>query len=213
MRSHFPRLLALTLAVLVAGPALAQRPGGGRFAPEGPALLGNKSVQDELKLTDDQKAAIKKVMDEGRAAMRKAFQDMDRDAARAAREKMGKELAKVKEGLKPDQAKRFKQIQLQVAGPRALASPEVQKELKLTDKQTEEVKGIFKDLQAKRQELFKDAGGDREKMREAFRKMQEMSKTANEKLGKVLTPDQQKKLEQLKGPKFEIKFERPRRRE
>lgn len=215
MRSLFPKLLALALVALVAAPALAQRPGGGRFLQEGgPALLGNKSVQDELKLTDSQKTAIKKIMDERREAVRKARENMDQDAAREAREKSNKELTRIiKDDLKPEQTRRFRQIQLQVAGPRALGLPGVQKVLKMSEKQTTEVKDSLQRLQSEVRALLRDARGDRAKMREALQKVQELRKTAGEKLQKLLTPEQQKKLEQIKGPKFEIKFERRRRPE
>src|SRR4051812_44534424 len=52
-------LLTGALVALLATPILAQRPGGGR--PDFTVfLLANKTVQDELKLTDKQKDALKK---------------------------------------------------------------------------------------------------------------------------------------------------------
>jgi Spy/CpxP family protein refolding chaperone len=212
MRSLFHTVVVVALAAVLAAPALAQRPGGGRGGMMGgPALLANKSVQDELKLTDDQKATIKKIVEERTAAAKKARDDMDRDAARAAREKATKALAKVESSLKPAQAKRFKQIQYQVGGAHALASEKVQKELGLKDKQVDEIKDALKTQQTEMQELFRGARGDREKAAEARKKMQELRKKTEAKITKVLTDEQKKKWEEMKGPKFEFKPDRPSR--
>lgn len=211
MRSLFPKLVAVAVAVVLAAPALAQRPGGpGGMSPA--TLLGNKSVQDELKLTADQKDAIKKIVEERNKAFQKAREDMDFGAMREAGQKATKALAKVKADLKPAQAKRLKQIYLQVAGAGALANPEIQKDLGLKDKQKDESKDTLANLQKEAQGLFRGAAGDREKMAEAFKKMQDLNKKAQEKITKVLTDEQQKKLKEMKGPKFEIKPDRPPRR-
>src|SRR5262245_64884757 len=69
MRRLFKTCLALALVALVVSPAMAQRQrqprqggrGGFGFGPE--QLLTNKSVQEELKISDDQK---KKVEDAGK---------------------------------------------------------------------------------------------------------------------------------------------------
>ncbi len=44
--------------------------------------------------------------------------------------------------LKPEQVKRFKQIELQVGGVMAFNQPRVQEVLKLTDEQKEKIRGI-----------------------------------------------------------------------
>src|SRR5262249_33836259 len=79
--------LSLALVVTLAAPALGQgqrrqRPGGGggggggfgRFGG-GQNLLTNKSVQDEIKLTKEQKDKLEEANKTVREKMQKAFQD------------------------------------------------------------------------------------------------------------------------------------------
>ena len=130
MRTLAKMALSVAVAAFVASVSLAQpgeRPGGGRgMGQSGPALLLNKSVQEELKLTDDQKADLHKVSEKQTEAAKKAFEDNkgDREKAMEAiktiREDTNKSLAKTVASLKPDQAKRFKQIEIQVEGVRHL---------------------------------------------------------------------------------------------
>jgi hypothetical protein len=221
MRTLALRAIAAGVALVLAYPVLAQQPGGGgRFGggfggPGGTKmLLLNKSVQDELKLTDDQKADLTKVQEKQRAAMAKARESRDdRDKAReivtAANEEAGKEIDKWKEGgLKPDQSKRLKQIELQVGGIRAFTEADVQKELKLNEKQTGEIKDISEGLTKDVRDLFGSAGtgGDRAKMRE---KMEGLRKEAMEKVNGILTDEQKAKWKEMVGEKFEIKMDGP----
>src|SRR5262249_20714624 len=94
--------------------------GGGRLF-----LLSQKSVQEELKLTDDQ---VKKVS-ELEQKQRDAFQGA-RNLSREEAQKKFQELASdtnkaIADSLKEDQVKRLKQISLQQQGTRALSDPEV----------------------------------------------------------------------------------------
>ena len=82
--------LSLGAVALLCTPALAQRPGGGGFGggPGGGTLmlLRNKSVAQELKLSDDQEARLKVVAEENRDKFRAAFQSaQDLDPAERAR--------------------------------------------------------------------------------------------------------------------------------
>jgi Spy/CpxP family protein refolding chaperone len=204
---------ALVLALVV--PAFAQRQGRGRGGfggPQiGPVLLLNKSVQDELKLTDDQKAAVTKIQTKQREALTKAREDAAgdfakmREAMQAVQQETNKDIAKVVDTLTPTQQKRFKQIQVQVGGMRALQSPELAKALNLTDKQKEEIKGVIEDSQKDAAEIFKDAQGDREKMQAAMQKVQKLNQEANTKALKVLNAEQQTTYKELAGDKFDFK--------
>jgi hypothetical protein len=207
MRSLPTKLAVAGLVLALALPAFAQRRGGGRggFGQQGPMLIFNKSVQDELKLTDDQKASVTKLQGKQREMMQKAREDAGDDFAKAMqtyRQAMGKEVNTV---LKSEQQKRFKQIQVQVGGAQALRGPEVAKALNLTDKQKEEIQGIIQDSLKDAAEIFKDAQGDREKMQQAFQKIQKMNQEANAKALKLLSADQQTTYKQLTGEKFNFK--------
>ena len=218
MRGVTAKVLTAALLVLATSPAFAQpQPGQpGRFgfgmtggAPSAAMLLRNEKVQEELKLTDDQKTAVQKagetVNDKYKDDLAKARTDMDREKMADLRKTMGAELMKaVADVLKPDQTKRLKQIEVQAAGINAFTLDDVQAALKLTDAQKTAVKGAVDDMQKDVQDLFKDAQGDREKMTAAFKKIQDLRTDAVEQVVKGLTDDQKKTWTDLKGDKFEL---------
>ncbi len=131
MHGVYVRFLTAGLIVLAASPTFAQAPrqragfsppGGMTAGPSAAALLRNDRVQVELNLSDDQKAEIQK-------------------AAAAAGDRYRDDLEKATMGaLKPDQAKRLKQIEAQSAGLAAFSKEDVQAALKLTDAQKASVK-------------------------------------------------------------------------
>ncbi|HET6572770.1 MAG TPA: Spy/CpxP family protein refolding chaperone [Fimbriiglobus sp.] len=214
-------------AALVAGlgglTALAQPGGRGMFGGfgGGPAqLINSKIVQKELKIDEGQASKLKEWAREfgakQREKMRELFQGGNFD-----REKFGeimaeqtkeayKEIATV---LKPDQVKRLRQIDTQVSGTRAFATPHVQEALKLTDEQKEKVRDIEqangKELQELRQEFGfgrrqKGERPDPEKMAEFTKKSAAISKEAMTKLEGVLTADQKTKWKDLTGEAVDV---------
>src|SRR5947209_1118844 len=113
MRSLHVKILTVGLVLLAASPAFAQRQRG-QFGNRqmGPAqLLAIDKVQEELKITDDQKAAVTKITDKYKddiAAARSA-QPPDRDKITELTKKQNEELEKaIPDILKADQLKRFK---------------------------------------------------------------------------------------------------------
>jgi Spy/CpxP family protein refolding chaperone len=212
MRSLSTRLAVAALVLALTVPAFAQRQGRGRggFGPQmGPGLLLNKSVQDELKLTDDQKSSLTKIQTKQREEMKKAFESGDKEKMREAfqtiQQESNKEIAKVANTLSADQKKRFKQIRVQVGGLAAFSDPEIAKDLNLTDKQKEEIKGIDEDTRRDIGEIFKDAQGDRERMQAAQQKIQKVRADATAKALKSLSEEQQTKYKELTGPKFDFR--------
>jgi hypothetical protein len=205
------------LAIL-AIPALAQPPRGGGFGQMGIGqLLMNKSVQEELKLD---KEAVEKIT----AAINKVREDMkddlaklrEQDTPREERQAINKKLTEattkaVADLVKPEQMTRVKQIQLQVQGVNAFNNADVQKALSLTDDQKEDVKKLIEETGQKVRELFQDAQGDQDKIREMRTKIAAMTKENMEKVTKSLKPEQQKALKELLGAPFELKIERPGR--
>ena len=69
--------------------------------------------------------------------------------------------------LTPEQLKRFKQIQYQQLGARAFADPDVQKALKLTDKQRQQLQALQADLRKELAELRKQIQ-DNPQVREVY---------------------------------------------
>lgn len=206
----FPNLATVTLAVVVAGSALAQRPAG-EFVSEELAFrtyfyLTNRSVQDELKLTDEQKMALRKITDERNEAVRKARKETDPDARLAGTyAAFDKAEMATKKVLEPTQTRRLRQIYLQRAGTRSLTLPGIQKELKMAGKQVEEIRRIRQDAQAKSEALLDAARGDRDKLLQAIKQRRELRAKADAKVLNVLTPEQKKKWAEIRGPKFDYK--------
>ena len=204
------RLTQITLVaavlVMACGAASAQerqrqRPGGGPgFGGGTLSLLGQESVQKELKLSDEQIKKVKELA-EKQGGGRPDFQGLSREEITkkmAERRKAQDEaVAKI---LDAKQLKRTKQLTLQRQGTRALSDPEVAAALKLSDDQKEKLK----DIQTKAREA---AGGSPrgDRSEEAQKKRAEARKATEEKIMGVLTADQKTKLKELQGEPF--KFE------
>jgi DNA polymerase III gamma/tau subunit len=212
-------LVSLAAMAILAVPALAQPRQGGGFG--GPLfLLTNKSVQEELKITDDQK---KKVEDAS-----KKFNDMRQEKMKEAgitvqnRREKREEMDKINKALSPEadkalasalsvldekQTKRFKQIRLQQQGLRAFSSEEVQTALKLNDDKKKKIKELSEEGTKSIEDQTKDlTRGD-------FAKRMEITTKVNkETLGKIaatLSSDQKKTWKEMTGDAFEVKFAPP----
>jgi Spy/CpxP family protein refolding chaperone len=200
-------ILAL-LAVPVSAQQRQRQGGGGAFGSgmSSAMLLFQKSVQEDLKMTDDQ---VKKVTDLS-TKQREAFTGL-RDLSQEERGKKLQELTAqnekaVGEILKPEQAKRLKEISLQTQGARALANDAaVAKSLALTGEQQEKIKAIEAESRSEAQKLFQGGIGNFE---EAQKKRAELTKATNEKAMAVLTPEQKTKWKEMTGEPFkgEIRF-------
>jgi Spy/CpxP family protein refolding chaperone len=221
------------LALLLAGPALAQRGqggGGGRggFGGGPGNLIQNQSVQKELKLTDEQ---IQKVKDATQSINEKfrderaGLRNLQGDERREKGQELGKKIAAetnqaLASILKPEQQKRLKEITLQRDGPRAFNTEDVQKSLKLTDEQKDKIKTINEDAAKDMREIFpqggrRGAGGggggvaDANAFKESMTKMAALNKETMDKISSVLTDDQKKAWKDMTGALFEIKLEPP----
>jgi hypothetical protein len=235
MRSFAKWVVVVGLAALMAGPAMAQeqkqgRRGGGQGKGGGQGrggfgggfggffLLANPGVQEELKVTDDQKTKITEFTTKEREEMMARFQGGgDRPTPEQMAEnnkKRDESRAKfAKETLKPDQLKRYNGIRLQQEGVLAFKEPEVQTALKLTGDQKEKLNALGEDYTKDRRELAPmgrgagGGGGRRGPDPELAQKMAKLSKDFMAKAEKVLTDDQQKEWKELVGKPFEVRFD------
>ena len=229
--------LALAAVVATSSDALAQRGQGrggfgggfGRGGFGGPAaLIGNEQVQEELKLTDDQKSRIEKVTSELREKGREAVgdfrdvQNLSEEERGARREEMQKKMEpiaaeaqkKIGEILTDDQQKRLQQITLQQRGNRALTDEKVAKELGLDEQQVAAIKEALDAQDAKMRELMprggpgrggNDGGNDDAGRRERFEKIQALREETDARVKDALTEAQAKKFEEMKGRPFEMR--------
>src|ERR1700676_5047025 len=140
MSRVYGKIFTIGLVLLAASPAFAQpRPGGrpgGRGAggmepPTAPRLLSMEKVQEELKLTDDQKAQLTKITDKYKDDLAKARTDQDRAKSAELRKAESADIEKaVPTLLKADQLKRLNQIEVQASGLKAFTRDDVQAALK-----------------------------------------------------------------------------------
>src|SRR5262249_28394100 len=138
MRQLTKTAVAFGALALVTGLVLAQGRGGFGFGMGGPGfLLMRPDVQKELKLTDDQLAKFKEI---GEEMFEKGKENRDKFQG-LSREEIGEKMReftkpfneKYYAALKPEQTKRLKQLERQMAGVRAFNDKEIQDALKLTE--------------------------------------------------------------------------------
>jgi hypothetical protein len=214
MRTMIRSLVGLCLIAMLAAPAFAQGRGGfGRFGGGSLAgLLGNASVQKELKLDDEQIGKAKEVSEKISGEIREksqGLQDLSPDEQREKRMAITKEFneATIKAAgafLKPEQIARLKQVSYQAQGAMAFRDPEVISKLNLTDSQKSDIQAINQESMSQMREIFQSAQDDREG---AMKKMTELRKETLEKVAAKLNDEQQKSWKELIGAPFEVKYE------
>jgi len=207
-------MVGVGLVALLAGPALAQGQGRGfgMFGGGGIGMLiGNESVQKELKLDDKQVEKAKEIADKNRSKMtaaREELQNVDQEERRTKMQALTKEmnestLKAVGDFFKPEQISRLHQISYQVRGAMAFSDPEVAKKLSLTDTQKTDIQTIVTDSNAEMREIFTSNQDDREA---AMKKVAELRKETLAKVTAKLNDEQQKTWKEMLGSPFEIKF-------
>jgi len=211
MNTMIRTMLGLGLVALIAGPAAAQGRGGGFGRGGGLAqLLGNESVQKELKLDDSQIGKAKDLSEKASAEMREKFQELqgldqqERQTKMTAinREANASAVKAAGEFLKPEQMTRLKQISYQQRGLTAFSDPEVTSKLNLTEAQKTEIEAINQETREKRPSRD-DIQNDREA---AMKKISELNKEAMTKVESKLNDEQKKTWKELLGSPFEVQY-------
>ena len=203
-------------------PRTRRRPARGPGRDSLLGLLRLEQVQKELKVNEEQLAKIKKVSEELTAEMKKQFADLrkieDRDKRRAKMTELSAQLDQKAEeqlrgALAQEQMTRLRQIRMQVRpAVVTLGTKPVADELKLTEEQKKSLAEISKDMQTKRSELFRSMReATPEQRKEAFGKYRKLQSDADNKALEVLTAEQKKAFEKMKGKKFELEARRGQR--
>lgn len=125
---------------------------------------------------------------------RARFEQQQQDRAR-------EEKARLAEILLPEQMKRLNEIFVQVAGISALQDEDIAKELGVSEAQKTKISEVRQQNRESFGAAMRDGGGDPEANRA---KMEELTKANDAKLLAVLSSDQQKKFEELKGKPFQM---------
>lgn len=148
---------------------------------------------------------------------REAFEEMRKKREEAQKKLDAKYDPKIAELLDPPQADRLDQVVLQLKGVEALTEEATAQALGLSKAQQEKIAAINNDYEAKRRELFSGFGrrgrrGDDEERGgrggrgggfEAFAQMRELGEKRDTDVMAVLTADQKKTWEEMKGEEFD----------
>jgi hypothetical protein len=213
MRTMCKTIVALGVVAFLAAPAMAQQGrGGGRGFGSSAFLLGNASVQQELKLDAGQIDKAKEVAAKAREKMtaaRESLQSLEGEEQAKKRRELTAEInadthKAVKEFMKPEQVKRLYQITHQVQGAQAFTNEHVQKHLKLTDAQKSDIEGIVTASGQEMRKVFQENQGDREAIQS---KMTELRKETLAKVESKLTDEQKSSYKEMLGAPFEVKYE------
>ncbi|MCX7799760.1 MAG: hypothetical protein N2109_05390 [Fimbriimonadales bacterium] len=228
MNQSLKTLFAGALFV-VAAFAVAQGPGG--QGPGGPGMgrgprmgmgmgmgmgtgfmLMRQDVQNDLKLTADQKTKIEAINQKYREQMRSRMGgpgggpggpggdwQARMEEMRKMMEAQDKEINQI---LTPQQQKRMKEIRLQLMGAFAFNDPEIRKELGLTSQQISRIEELQRKAGEANMALFQRMRNNEITREQGQQAMQNNQKVLETETLKVLTPEQQNKLKAMKGAEF-----------
>jgi hypothetical protein len=226
MPSRVKWFLTAVLAAVLIGPAFGQLiPGMIPLLEEGlgaPALLLNKGVQKEIQMTDEQREKFRKIVhdvyEKYQPDLQKArtdpkkFAKVTLDSTMESRDKVNTAIPDV---LSAKQIKRLRQIELQINVLPSLNKPEIQKELKFTDKQKTKIKdisdGLKQDIAEAAKAVLADTPqrlpGKVRKGLETVQTIKKLTEAASDKALDTLTGEQKSTWREMTGKKFDFKLD------
>jgi len=182
--------------------APAQAQGVHIVMPKFPLLI-EEAVQKELKLSEDQVKKIKAEVDglyqDGPNGEKLLMFDPSMN--------LNEYDERVEKLLKPEQVKRLSELQLQRVGYRGLTLPRVVKELNLTGDQQKKIEEVLEFMQRKLMEKAQDNLQNNQEgtiIRVTPEMLAEIEKEMAQELDKVITAEQKKKWQEMKGAKFDF---------
>ena len=217
-----PRTLVVAIVavplILLGGPAMCQNAQNPRRSPVGvvhlmsPVIaLESESVRNELMLTNNQRDQINVVMNRVSAARDSIGLNLRLDPeVRKARFAEFQKIATqgnadLEAVLADNQRRRLKQIVIWIPRGEALFTQEIISELKLTDDQKMALTETFEELK-KRMSTIVAADLTDESIRKATEQGNALRREFDEQYLKVLTDEQRKHFDELRGPKFEVEM-------
>ncbi|MAG92900.1 MAG: hypothetical protein CMJ48_04035 [Planctomycetaceae bacterium] len=192
--------------------------GGGGASMMG--LLNNEKIQGILKVTDAQKTEMRDIAQASRSSFGgeafRGLRDLPEEERRAKFEELRKKMEKsrtdaekkIKGVLTDAQKDRLLGLIIQLEGSRALLNEDVAAKVGLDAEQKAIVKGALESSREGFGELFRglrDLSEEerRAKFEELRKKMEDRRKKSDEEALAVLSPEQKKKFESLKGEAVE----------
>jgi len=197
MRTIMKWAMVLVIPAVVAVTARAQE----LTPPEGHTikllLLRQKSVQKELEITPEEATKIKEFTHAQSEAARKA-RDLGPEERREAFTRLAKQNKEfLDKTLTEKQSKRLHQITMQFTALHHLTSPELVKELNLSEAQVQKLKDLQKE--SRKEVVAILAAKEREGKKEKFAKHHEETRR---KILAILTDEQKAKVREIAGAPF-----------
>ena len=175
-----------------------------------PFIVFREKVLDELKVADDQREKLMRLLMEQIMETGPFLESLPEagpgreekleEHRKNAREKLA---GRLKDVLRPEQRDRLRQMTFRQEGSFALGREDVRKELGITQEQMMKFAAITRDLQTGVQALVKEAqtGGNPGEIRP---KIERLRKDHAGQLEAVLTDAQRKRWQEMLGPPFEL---------
>jgi len=176
-------------------------------------LIRHDAVHNELRLDDNQRAAVKKIAEDIHKKSGEEKQKLRGYNAKERQEKMvelnkslkGEVTKSLKGVLSPGQFKRLDEIRLQRRGFLAFTEPDIQSKLKLTKEQQDEIQRLSRKFEASMQQINDESSRSRS-LKAATREIETLrDKTTQEAIG-VLDGAQKEAWTELKGEPFEVEI-------
>jgi hypothetical protein len=176
-----------------------------------PFLVFRDKVQEELKLSDEQKKKLDKRLQDTIQDTMQFFQSLgdkkpeerERELHAYVEKAQGNLTAFLEGALKEDQFKRLRQVMLQREGLFGLGHPEIMKELEITDKQRQQFMEVMQDMQQKMEPVMKEAqkGG---KPEEIGPKLMKLRQEHEGKIEAILDDAQKKQWKEMLGKPLDL---------
>lgn len=184
-------ILFACLLLAAAGIARAQDKEARKHPSGEPSIITRDYIQDELKLSDDQKHKLDKTSPDFRKVLDSNSQE--------------KTWAFVEATLNAEQLKRFEQLELQHEGPPALFRPEIAKKLQITGEQQKQFMGLVQEMTKKLEPLIKESKSaanpqEMEKMRQEALKLRQ---DCQGKMEALMNDAQKKQWKEMIGKPFD----------
>ena len=177
------------LLLAAASIALAQDKEARKHPSGEPAIITRDYIQDELKLSDDQKHKLQKTSPDFQKVL----------------DSQEKTWAFVEATLSAEQLRRFEQLELQHEGPPALSRPEIVKKLRITGEQQKQFTRLIQEMKKTLEPLIEEAKSAANP--QAMEKMrQEALKLRQDCLGKMealMSDAQEKQWKEMIGKPFD----------
>jgi len=177
-----------------------------------PFLVFRDQVQEELKLSDEQKKKLEKRLQDTVQGAMQFFQRLGDNKPEEREKELHAYVEKAQENLtaflqgllQEEQFKRLRQVMLQREGLFALGNAEVIKELEITDQQRQQFFEVVQEMQKKIEPLLKEAqkGSKPEEIRPKVMKIREEHVG---RIGALLSDAQKKQWKELLGKPLDLR--------